>query len=117
MNQFNWRNTMPDVILARLSTEELIIGTRAIDNRFLCNCISIDIEIDEDKHKIFFTPMFGILSDDFIEVDTDLILYETSRVNSEVIQMYKEALNAHKDKSKDNSKTVVDFKSKRSKKY
>ena len=79
------------LILAKLDTEELVIGE---DDRgqFLKNCLCVEVEVDiEDpcKYGVSMIPLFDYLSDDLIDIDTDLIVYKTDKINPSVEEQYR----------------------------
>lgn len=90
-----------DYVLARLETDELVIGEWYED--ILRKCLVVEImvdEVDKNKFTLGFCPVFDYLSDAAIDIDTDLIVYKTDKINPDVLSQYKTIVNSMVNKEK-----------------
>jgi hypothetical protein len=80
-------------VLARLDTDENVIGE--LDGELLKKCLIVDYTVDEKdccNFNVGFAPVFDYLSDDLIDINTELIIYKTDKINPGILSQYKEVV-------------------------
>lgn len=81
---------MTTYVLARLETDENVVGE--LDGDLLKKCLLVDYTVDEEdccSFNVEFTQVFDYLSDDLIDISTDLIIYKTEKINPGILSQYK----------------------------
>jgi hypothetical protein len=90
-------------VLAKLESHEIIIGERTDGKGYLHNCLLVDVDVDKEdccKFIVEFYPVFGYLSDDPIDIDEDFIIYKTEKIDTDIVNQYKEIVKNIKKQEK-----------------
>ena len=78
------------LVLAYIETEELVIGELDNDKNLLLNCVAIESVEEDGKQGVEMTTLFAPFSDGFVDMDSDLIIYKTEKINPEIVNCYRE---------------------------
>lgn len=97
--------------IAKLETEETVIGIWDEKANLIKQCMYIDVaDIDDSKYSVGMFPIFEYFSDDLIDIDTDLVLYKTHKPNHNMSEQYYDLVKKIAKKEKIKS-TLIDINS------